>query len=69
VTAEDFKKLFPNWEHLTFEYGRWTSTHKDYDASYEGEEIGWVDNGLKAEGRTITELAVECKEIEEGITA
>lgn len=39
----------------------WTATHPDYDASYEGEEDGWIDNGLKACAATYEEL---CDEID-----
>lgn len=60
MTREDFTARFPRWEHLAFEYGRWTATHENYDASYEGEEDGWVSNGLMCEGRTLEELADEC---------
>lgn len=41
----------------------WQATHDDYDASYEGEEDGWVDNGLKASGDTLDELKAEIDEI------
>jgi len=41
---------------VSFEYGR------DYDALYEGAEDGWVDNGHKAEGRTLDELYTEIDE-------
>ena len=34
----------------------WTATHPDYDASWEGEEDGWVDNGLKVNAATYEEL-------------
>lgn len=61
MTPEDFKARFPNWEYLEFSYGRWTCTHINYDASYEGEEDGWVDNGLMCEGRTLEDLAAECE--------
>ena len=37
----------------------WTATHPDYDASYEGPEDGWVDNGLKASARTRDALLEE----------
>jgi hypothetical protein len=40
----------------------WIATHPDYDASWEGEEDGWVDNGLKASGATREAL---CEEIDE----
>lgn len=34
----------------------WNATSPNYDASYEGPEDGWVDNGQKADGRTRDEL-------------
>ena len=37
----------------------WQATHPDYDASYEGPEDGWVDNGLKASARTRDALIEE----------
>jgi hypothetical protein len=67
MTPEQFKARVPRWEHLKFGYGRWTTTHENYDASWEGEEDGWVSNGLMCEGRTLDELAdeVEAKEAEQ----
>ena len=66
LIREQFETRFPRWEHLKFEYGRWTATHENYDASWEGEEDGWVDNGLMCEGRTLDDLAdeIEAKEAE-----
>lgn len=63
-TPEEFRSRFPDWEYLSFEYGRWSTTHRNYDAEYCGEEDGWVDNGLKAEGRTLQKLADKCVEKE-----
>lgn len=37
----------------------WQATHPDYDASYEGEEDGWVDNGLKVNAATYEDLLLE----------
>lgn len=37
----------------------WTATGPNYDASYEGPEDGWVDNGEKVEARTRDALLVE----------
>jgi hypothetical protein len=39
----------------------WMATHPDYDASWEGEEDGWVDNGLKVSAATREAL---CEEID-----
>jgi len=44
---------------LDFEYGYHTATHDNYDASWEGEEDGWVDNGLKLTERTLEALITE----------
>lgn len=59
------KARHPRWEHIQFSYGRWTSTHENYDVSYEGPEDGYVSNGLMAEGRTLTELEEDMTCIEE----
>lgn len=40
----------------------WQATHPDYDASWEGEEDGWVDNGLKCSAATLEELHAEIDE-------
>lgn len=40
----------------------WMATSPDYDASYEGEEDGWRDNGEKADGATYDELIVNIDE-------
>jgi len=45
--------------HLDFEYGYHTATHDNYDASYEGPEDGWVDNGLKLSERSLEVLIIE----------
>ncbi|MDE2107397.1 MAG: hypothetical protein KGL39_59930 [Patescibacteria group bacterium] len=37
----------------------WVATHPDYDASWEGEEDGWVDNGMKADAPTLDALHEE----------
>lgn len=61
LTIDSVKERYPDWEHFSYEYGRWTALHVNYDADYQGEEDGYVDNGLKAEGRTLEEL---CEEID-----
>lgn len=43
----------------------WEATHPDYDASWEGEEDGWVDNGLKASAATYEELCEQIDELQE----
>ena len=37
----------------------WIAVHPDYDASWEGEEDGWVDNGLSASAATYEALCAE----------
>jgi hypothetical protein len=44
--------------------GRWPepafmALGPNYDASYEGEEIGWTDNGEKADGKTWEAVCAE----------
>lgn len=39
--------------------------HRDYDASCEGEEDGWVDNGLSVWAHTEAELPALIAELEE----
>ena len=40
------------------------ATHDDYDASWEGEEDGWVSNGLHTSAKTIEGLLEEIEELE-----
>jgi hypothetical protein len=54
---------------IAFDYGRYTATSPDYDASYEGPEDGWVDNGLIVEARTLDDLCAEVDAKIEGATA
>lgn len=37
---------------IAWDYGQFSATGPDYDASYEGEEDGWVDNGHRVFART-----------------
>jgi hypothetical protein len=37
----------------------WSATSPNYDASYEGPEDGWVDNGEKADATTREALLIE----------
>lgn len=43
----------------------WHFTHEDYDASYEGEEDGWVSNGLGGHGASVEDCKVQIADIEE----
>jgi hypothetical protein len=56
LVVDTVRERYPDWEHFIYEYGFWRATHKNYDASWEGEEDGYQDNGLKAEGRTLEDL-------------
>lgn len=55
ITAE---RLYRGWE-VTWDYGYFTATGPDYDASWEGEEDGWVDNGHRVTARTRADLEAE----------
>lgn len=37
---------------IAWDYGYFTATGPNYDASYEGPEDGWVDNGQCVSART-----------------
>lgn len=54
MAAETYK----GWT-IDFEYGYYVGLGPDYDASYEGPEDGWVDNGHRCWGRTINDLKME----------
>lgn len=49
---------------IEFDYGYWTAISDDYDASYEGPEDGWIDNGLRLSERTLADLITEIDEHE-----
>jgi hypothetical protein len=42
----------------------WEATHDDYGASWEGEEDGWISNGLHTSADTIPNLLEEIAELE-----
>lgn len=44
---------------ITWDYGEFQATGPNYDASYEGEEDGWVDNGHRVFARTREDLIEE----------
>lgn len=44
---------------IAWDYGRYTATGPNYDASWEGEEDGWVDNGEHVESRTLEGIYAE----------
>lgn len=37
---------------ISWDYGEYCATGPDYDASWEGEEDGWIDNGHRVFSRT-----------------
>lgn len=41
---------------ITFDYGYFNATGPNYDASWEGEEDGWVSNGEQVSARTRDDL-------------
>jgi hypothetical protein len=52
------ERMYRGWE-ITWDYGHFTATGPDYDASWEGEEDGWVDNGHRVSARTRDDLIAE----------
>jgi hypothetical protein len=52
------KDVYRGWA-VSWDYGRYTATSPDYEASWEGEEDGWVDNGQRVEARTREDLIEE----------
>lgn len=44
---------------IDWDYGRFTATGPNYDASWEGEEDGWVASGGRVEARTREALIEE----------
>lgn len=41
---------------ITFEYGQYQAVSPNYDASYEGPEDGWVDNGQRVFADTLDDV-------------
>ncbi len=56
--TDDKLDTYRGW-HISWEYGYYTAYHDNYDASWEGDEDGWVDNGLKLSERTLDSLITE----------
>ena len=52
---------YRGWE-IEPAYVGWSATHPDFDASWEGEEDGWVGNGLCVHGMTIEQVKAEVDE-------
>ena len=40
-------------------YIGWYATHPEFEASYEGEEDGWIGNGLQVHAMTIEAVKLE----------
>lgn len=51
VTPTERAPTYRGWS-ITWDYGHFTATSPNYDASYEGPEDGWVDNGQRVTART-----------------
>jgi len=51
-------QTYRGWS-IDWEYGQFAATGPNYDASYEGHEDGWVDNGERVFARTIDDLKAE----------
>jgi hypothetical protein len=62
VTKAATPAEYRGWE-ISWDYGCYTATSPDYDASWEGEEDGWVDNGLRTSARTLPDLYLEVDEM------
>jgi hypothetical protein len=58
VTKAVTSKEYRGWS-IDWGYGQYTATGPDYDASYEGPEDGWVDNGHRVSARTLPDLCAE----------
>lgn len=54
-------KEYRGWS-ISWDYGYFTATGPNYDASWEGEEDGWVDNGERVSARTLPDLYEEIDE-------
>lgn len=65
LIQEQVEERFPDWK-ISWEYGYYNAVHDNYDASWEGEEDGWVDNGLRVTARDLEGLVeeIEAKEAE-----
>ena len=51
-------KEYRGWS-VAWDYGACSATGPNYDASWEGEEDGWVDNGERVSARTLPDLYIE----------
>ena len=55
VTPQD---TYRGWR-IEWDYGQFSATGPDYDASWEDEEDGWKDNGHRVFARTRADLKEE----------
>jgi hypothetical protein len=44
---------------ITWDYVEFSATSPNYDASYEGPEDGWIDNGQRVFGKTHEDVCAE----------
>ena len=56
--AREIVREYRGWS-ISFDYGYYTGTGPNYDASWEGDEDGWVDNGELLAARTLPDLCTE----------
>jgi hypothetical protein len=63
LKAGEKANTYRGWS-ISWEYGSWEAISDNYDASWEGEEDGWVDNGERVWGNTLTDLIIEIDEYE-----
>lgn len=54
VTPDTYR----GWD-ISWDYGWYSAIGPNYDASYEGPEDGWVDNGERVYARTRDDLILE----------
>lgn len=52
------RDIYRGWT-ISWGYGRYTAMSPNYDASWEGEEDGWVSNGQCVEARTREAVCAE----------
>lgn len=57
-TFGELRQAYPDWT-FEFSYGEYRATHDNFEASWEGEEDGWVGNGLATSSKTVQGLAEE----------
>lgn len=51
-------KEYRGWS-ISWDYGEYSATGPNYDASWEGPEDGWVDNGHRVFARDLPDLYAE----------